>query len=144
MPGVQLDPEERHRDRLMFLWCILNRTTAKTNATITTIVRKITHLMELMSEKDSNVQELNTTLRQLMNSYYANKREKPDEDTLINNSFEAYLTCKDDNFIVYMKRQESDYIDNNVVFTVDSLMEKALKHYQTLVAKKTWGQMSTK
>jgi hypothetical protein len=33
------DPEERRRDGLMFLWCILNRTTAKTNATIANIVR---------------------------------------------------------------------------------------------------------
>jgi hypothetical protein len=51
IPGGDL--EERRRDGLMLLWCIINRTTAKTNATITTIVRKINNLRDLMIEKDS-------------------------------------------------------------------------------------------
>jgi hypothetical protein len=33
MPGVQPDPKERHRDGLMFLWCILNQTHTKINTT---------------------------------------------------------------------------------------------------------------
>jgi hypothetical protein len=46
------DPEERRRDGLMFLLCIINRTTAKTNATITNIVRRINNLRALMIEED--------------------------------------------------------------------------------------------
>jgi hypothetical protein len=68
------DPEERRQDGLMFLWCIINRTTAKTNATITNIVRKINNLRYLMIEKDSNVMAFNTSVRQLLNAYFANKR----------------------------------------------------------------------
>jgi hypothetical protein len=49
------DPNERRRDGLLFLWCILDRTTAKTNATISTIVRQLNHLAELMTEHNSDV-----------------------------------------------------------------------------------------
>jgi iron-sulfur cluster repair protein YtfE (RIC family) len=73
----------------MFLWCIINQTTAKANATITNIVRKINNLRELMIEKDSDVQSFNTTVRQLVNSYYANKREQVDKETLLANLFDA-------------------------------------------------------
>jgi hypothetical protein len=73
----------------MFLWCIINRTTPKTNAPISTIVRKITHLRKVMVEKDSNVTAFNTNVRQLCNAYYANKREQVDSETLLYNLFEA-------------------------------------------------------
>jgi hypothetical protein len=129
MPGVQPDPEERRRDGLMFLWCILNRTTAETNATITTIVRKINHLPELMIKKESNVQDFNTTVRQLQNSYYANKREQPDPETLLSNLFDAYVICQDNDFVQYIKRQKQDHIDNTLILTPDTLMERALKQY---------------
>jgi hypothetical protein len=36
--GPDINPEERRRDGLMFLWCFINRTTAKTNTTIATVV----------------------------------------------------------------------------------------------------------
>jgi hypothetical protein len=93
------DPEEKRRDGLMFLWCIIDRTTATTNATISTILRMITHLREIMVEKDSNVTAFNTNVCQLVNSYYANKREQVDSETSLYNLFEAYLICKDQDFV---------------------------------------------
>jgi hypothetical protein len=38
------DPEEIRRDGLIYLWCIINRTTTRTNATISTIVRQVNRL----------------------------------------------------------------------------------------------------
>jgi hypothetical protein len=70
LPGSTIpaggDANERRRDGLLFIWCILDRTTAKTNATISTIVRQLNHLAELMVEHDSDVAEFNTHVRQLM------------------------------------------------------------------------------
>ena len=79
------DPTERRRDGLLFLFCILDRTTAKTNATISTIVRQLNHLAELMTEHNSDITVFNTQVRRLLNSYVANKRENFDKD------FKIYL-----------------------------------------------------
>jgi septal ring factor EnvC (AmiA/AmiB activator) len=120
----------------MFLWCIINQTTAKANATITNIVRKINNLRELMIEKDSDVQSFNTTVRQLVNSYYANKREQVDKETLLANLFDAYISCKDNEFVAYIKRRKQEYIDQAHTLTPEILMEYALKQYQTIVKKR--------
>ena len=86
------DVNERCRDGLLFLWCILDRTTAKPNATISTIVRQLNHLAELMSEHSSDVSVFNTQVRGLLNSYFANKRDKFDHEVLLQNLFEAYAS----------------------------------------------------
>ena len=83
------DPTERRRDGLLFLYCILDRTTAKTNATISTIVRQLNHLAELMSEHNSDITVFNTQVRRLLNSYVANKRENFDKEVLLQKLFEA-------------------------------------------------------
>jgi hypothetical protein len=132
------DVNERRRDGLLFLWCILDRTTAKTNATISTIVRQLNHLAELMSEHNSDVSVFNTQVRRLLNSYLANKRDKFDHEVLLQNLFEAYESCKDHSFALYIQRKEQEHIDGNVI-TPEALMDLALKQYQTLVQKKVWG-----
>jgi hypothetical protein len=129
------DVNERRRDGLLFLWCILDRTTAKTNATISTIVRQLNHLAELMSEHNSDVAVFNTQVRRLLNSYFANKRETFDPEVLLQNLFEAYASCNDKSFVLYVQRKEQEHIDGIVV----TLMDLALKQYQTLVQKKVWG-----
>jgi hypothetical protein len=135
------DINERRRDGLLFLWCILNRTTAKTNATISTIVRQLNHLAELMSEHNSDVSVFNTQVRRMLNSYYANKRDNFDPEVLLQNLFEAYASCKDRSFVLYVQRKEQEHIDGTVV-TPEALMDLALKQYQTLVQKKVWGNES--
>jgi septal ring factor EnvC (AmiA/AmiB activator) len=127
----------------MFLWCIINQTTAKTNATITNIVRKINNLRELMIEKDSDVQSFNSTVRQLVNSNYANKRERVDKETLLANLFNAYISCKDKEFVAYIKRRKQEYIDQALTLTPEILMDYAFKQYQTMVQEKTWGMDSS-
>jgi hypothetical protein len=57
--GLGTSPEERCRDGLMCLYCIINRTTS--------IVRQINAMRELMVQKDSNVQALNMHIQHLMN-----------------------------------------------------------------------------
>jgi hypothetical protein len=49
------NPEEHRRDGLMYHYCIVNRTTAKTHAKVTSIVRQLNTMRELMIQKDSSV-----------------------------------------------------------------------------------------
>jgi hypothetical protein len=113
------------------------------NDTITNIVRKINNLRELMIEKDSNVTAFNTSVRQLINAYFANKREQVDQETLLTSLFEAYLACKDNEFVTYIKRKKQEHVDNTIVYTTEQLMDQAHKQYQTMVQEKTWGVEST-
>jgi hypothetical protein len=137
LPGGHI--EERRRDGVLFLWMIVNRTTAKTNATISTIVRQLNHLTDVMSEHNSDVNAFNTHVRKLTNSYYANKREQFDSEVLLQNLFDAYMTCKDNDFVSYMKRKKQDHIDQTASLTTELLMNVALKQYQTLVQEHVWG-----
>ena len=43
-------PTDTFKDGLLFLWTIINRTTARTNATISVIIDKLTNLPSLMSD----------------------------------------------------------------------------------------------
>jgi hypothetical protein len=125
------------RDGLLFLWCILDRTTAETNATLSTIVRRLNHLAELMSEHNSDVAVFNTQVRQLLNSYIANKRETFDPEVLLQNLFEAYHHAKTDPlYYMYSERSRS------ILLAPSSHPNLALKQYQTLVQKKVWGSES--
>jgi hypothetical protein len=125
----------------MFLWCIINHTTAKSNARITNIVRRINNLRALMIEKDSNVQAFNTAVQHLLNSYFSNKREPVDQATT--NLFDAFTTCKDTEFVDYIKRQKHAYIDHTAVITPETMMDYALKQYQTMLQENMWGVESS-
>jgi hypothetical protein len=58
--------------------------------------------------------------------------------------FEAYLLCKDQDFVTYIRRQKQElYIDATITVTPDILMERALKQYQIQVQEKTRGVGST-
>ena len=134
-----LDGTEKRRDGLMFLWTIINRTTARTNATISVIIHQLNHLESEMNEAGSDVKVFNTKVRKLLNSYYANKRQVFDEQVLLTNLADAYFTCKDNDFVDYMKRKWQDHIDETRTLKSTELMELALKQYQTMVEQKKWG-----
>lgn len=72
--------EERIRDGILFLWLIINHTTAKTNATISVIIEQLTNLPSLMTEVNSDINAFNTNVLSLVNSYYSNKRESYDNE----------------------------------------------------------------
>lgn len=131
--------EEKIRDGVLFLWSIINHTTAKTNATISVIVEQLTNLPSLMTEVNSDVNAFNTNVRSLVNSYYSNKRETYDNKVLLQSLFRAYKQCSDSKFVEYIERKEEDHEDGTTVLTANELLETALKQYQTRVQKKQWG-----
>jgi hypothetical protein len=116
IPGVT-NSEERRCDGLMYLYCIVNRTTAKTHATMRSIIRQINNMKELMLEKDSDVQAFNTRFQQLMNMYYAHKHQKVDEETMMTNLWDAYSICKDSKFVTYIQRNKEEWGDNHLILT---------------------------
>jgi hypothetical protein len=103
------DNNEKRRDGLMFLWAINNRTTSMTTATLSVLIDQIFNLPGVMQEHNNDVQAFNTQVRKLLNTYYANKRETFDETVLLNSLAKAYHSCKDEEFVAYMKRKWSDH-----------------------------------
>jgi hypothetical protein len=89
------DNNEKRRDRLMFLWIIINRTTAMTTATLSVLIDQIFNLKTLMQETNNDVQAFNTKVQKFQNAYYANKHEQFDEMVLLNSMAKAYQQCND-------------------------------------------------
>jgi hypothetical protein len=136
-PGVS--PEEQRRSGLMYLWTIVNRTTAMTTATISVILEQLNNLPSVMQEVNNDVTNFNSKVRKILSAYYANKRENYNETALLHNLAKAYSMCKDEEFVSYMKRKWSDHEDGTKTLNSQQLMEFALKKYQTSVEEHTWG-----
>jgi hypothetical protein len=142
VPGT--DPNEKRRDGMMFLWTIINRTTARTNATVAVIIHQLNHLEAVMTEANSDITMFNTRVRKLLNSYFANKRVTFDEQVLLTNLADAYKTCKDNEFVTYINRKWQDHIDESRTVTSIEFMELAPKQYQTMMEQSKWGVDSSK
>lgn len=139
---IQGQENDEYRDGVLLLWTIINHTTAKTNATISVIVEQLTSLPATMMEHNSDVKVFNTTVRTLLNSYYANKRESYDKEVLLQTLFKSYKQCSDKVFVDYIERKEQDHEDGTAILTADTLLDVALKQYQTRQQKKIWGEDS--
>ena len=134
-----VDPNEQQRSGLMYLWTIVNRTTAMTAATISVLLEQLNNLPSVMQEVNNDVMAFNSKVRQLLTSYYANKREAYNETALLHNLAKAYGLCKDEEFVSYMRRKWSDHEDGTRPLDTQQIMELALKKYQTSVEEHTWG-----
>jgi hypothetical protein len=75
-----------------------------------------------MAEDNCDVAEFNTHARQLLNAYYANKREMCVKEVLLQNLFEAFATCQDRSFVLYVQWKEQEHIDG-IAVTPDALMD---------------------
>ena len=129
-----------YRDGLLLLWAVINRTTAQTNATISAIINQLTRMNTLMEESKHDIKQFNTSVRNLLNQYTANRRHEYDETILINSLFSSYKTTKDKEFTLYITRKQQDHDDNTKIMTPNTLMEDALKMYQTRITIKEWEQ----
>jgi hypothetical protein len=137
-----VNPTEQRRSGLMYLWTIINRTTAMTTATISVLLEQLNNLPSVMQEVNNDVTAFNSKVRKILTSYYANKRESYNETALLHNLAKAYGLCKDDEFVAYMKRKWSDHEDGTRPLDSQQLMEFALKKYQTSVEEHNWGTES--
>jgi hypothetical protein len=44
-----------------------------------------------------------------MNAYFASKWVEVDAETLLTNLFDAYVACKDNNFVTYIKQKKQEH-----------------------------------
>ncbi len=132
--------DDEFSDGVLMLWAVINRTTAQTNATISAIINQLTRLNTIMEDSKHDIKSFNTSIRNLLNQYLANRRHEYDQTILINSLFSAYKTTKDKEFSLYITRKQQDHDDNSKVLTATNLMDDALKFYQTRVTLKEWEQ----
>jgi polyhydroxyalkanoate synthesis regulator protein len=102
-----------------------------TAATLSVIIDHKFNLPGLIQENNHGVEMFNTQVRKLLNMYYANKRQMFDETVLLISLAKAFLSCKDEEFVMCIKRKWSDHQDNTRVLTSTDIMEFAMKQYQT-------------
>jgi hypothetical protein len=144
-PGNQLqgNADDEYQDGVLFLWCILNRTAPQTNATVTTIVRQLYRINNIMEEAKYDVLAFNTKVRLLLNQYVANTGSEFDRTILLTSLFEAYKLPANQEFNTFIVRTEQDHNFNTAITTADVLMESALKLYQTKMLDGSWDKLST-
>jgi hypothetical protein len=145
--GVALAPatlvgrdEDEFCDGVLMLWAVINRTTAQTNATISAIINQLTRLNVIMEDSKHDIKVFNTSIRDLLNQYVANRRHEYDQTILINSLFSAYKSTKDKEFSLYITRKQQDHDDNSKALVANQLMDDALKFFQTRVTLKEWEQ----
>ena len=134
--------DDEFSDGVLMLWAVINRTTAQTNATISAIINQLTRLNTIMEDSKHDIKVFNTSIRDLLNQYVANRRHEYDQTILINSLFSAYKTTKDKEFSLYITRKQQDHDDNSKILTANTLMDDALKFYQTRITLKEWEQDS--
>jgi hypothetical protein len=127
---------------LTFLWRIVQKSTAQTNATLGVIVHYLTNLKEVMSEVDSDISKFNTNINTKLSSYYANKQAQFDSQVLLDQLFEAYGMVSDGEFRKYIMRKNDEHDEGTTVLTPEALMDLAFKKYQTRDTKKIWKAKS--
>jgi hypothetical protein len=144
-PGNQLqgNADDEYQDGVLFLWCILNRTAPQTNATVTTIVRQLYRINNILEEAKYDVFVFNTKVRLLLNQYVANTGSEFDRTILLTSLFEAYKLPTNQEFNTFIVRTEQDHNFNTAITTADILMESALKLCQTKTLDGSWDKLST-
>jgi hypothetical protein len=105
------DPDKQRQDGLMLLWTIINCTTAMTTATISVLMEQLNNLSSTMNKCNHDINAFNTTVGCLLTSFYANKRDLYNETALLHNLARAYMACKDEEFVRYIKRKGSNHKD---------------------------------
>jgi hypothetical protein len=74
-----MNANKKHCDGLLFLWTIINRTTARINATIAVIIGQLKHLEAVMTEASNDITTINTKVRRLLKLHFANMQVTFDE-----------------------------------------------------------------
>jgi hypothetical protein len=86
---IQGKPDDKFRDGVLFLWAIIHRTTAQTNATISANLDQLGSMTTIMEEAKNEIKVYNTNIYSLLNEYTANQQEEYNDTILINALFKA-------------------------------------------------------
>ena len=109
-----------------------------TRATINSVRTKMSNLDQTMRNLESDIEQFNEYVIGLVEQLQA--REQETQDLLVN-LFKGYKSCKDLEFVDYIKKKEDLYEEGGDVST-EQLMEWALNKYKTRQENQTWCQRS--
>lgn len=120
---------------LSLLKVILSESHLDSNATEAALRREITELPEYILSINCDIKEFNMHVNRIIMSLTARDAETTEMKT---NLFKAYKACKDEVFVKYIERHQSEHEDDGKPMSVKKLMKLANNKYDALVLKKEW------
>jgi hypothetical protein len=126
---------------ILLLKTIIGKAVVDSEATVDTIRNSIATLDLKMSDLQSNIMQFNMHVMNQKNGLEARGEAVPE---LMTNLFRAYLAASDNDFVDYIKAKKFAHIDRTAPETPESLMAKALAHYEAAVERKMWNAPNVK
>lgn len=126
---------------ILLLKTIISKAVVDSAATVDTLRNSIASLDTKMGDLQSNVKQFNLHVINIRNGLIARGELVPE---LITNLFKAYAKVSDEDFVDYMKTKKFAHFDGTTNETADSLMAKALAHYEASVERGTWNAPNEK
>lgn len=120
---------------ILFLKIIISTSSIDTNATVSSIRNQLNNLDIYIKKVDFDIAKFNMHVQQLVQRLAARKQTTHD---LLTNLFKAYKTVPDKEFNRYIAQKESDYEEENVDMSPESLMSKAKTRFEILQDKQVW------
>lgn len=126
---------------ILLLKTIIGKSVVDSAATVDTLRNSVAALDSKMVDLQSNVKLFNLHVINIRNGLIARGELVPE---LITNLFKAYAKASDDEFVDYMRTKKFAHFDGTTNETADSLMAKALAHYEASVERGSWNAPTEK
>jgi hypothetical protein len=121
---------------LLLFKVIVRESHVDSGATAHQIRRQMQAISQLMAKLQWQIITFNEAVRELMSRLEARGETSTD---LLMYLFDAYLTCKDETFIDYIKVKQREYYDNKLPeYTPNDLMHHAEEEYKRLIMENKW------
>lgn len=126
---------------ILLLKTIIGKSVVDSAATVDTLRNSIAALDSKMVDLQSNVKQFNLHVINIRNGLVARGELVPE---LMTNLFKAYAKVSDEEFVGYMKTKKYAHFDGTTNESADTLMAKALAHYEASVERGTWNAPNEK
>jgi hypothetical protein len=121
---------------LLLFKVIIRESHVDSGATAHQIRRQMASVSQLMSKYQWNIINFNEAVRELVSRLEARGEKSQD---LLMHLFTAYLTCKDNTFIDYIKVKQREFYDGKLRrYTAQALMSHAEEEYKRLLMEGIW------
>ena len=117
---------------------VLRESHIDTNATVSTIIARLSSLDVYMVKINSDIKKFNTYVKQQVDSLAARGHHSTD---LLANLFKGYIAASDRQFTAYIRTKQERYEEGKII-TSNQLMVMAKTKYQIIVDKSEWNAPS--
>ena len=132
--------EDKESGALM-LFHLIKIVSIETRSTVANIMRHLNNLPKVMEESKSDVKDFNKAVNEHITELNARRASVPE---IVTGLFEAYRTCEDEKFSEWAYRKEELYVDSDISWTKEELMQKALEKYKHIKSVDGWMTKSEK